>query len=375
MKKSIKYTLAAIVSVILSVNGVAGFNKILSADNYSAKADNENITNKQFLVVNNSEKGDEAKSSSVNQVVNENTALEKLVSENAIVNQASVKDEGRTNENTSSSSVKKADSTASKGETRTEVKQEVKTEVRNDKPTTPYMNDGNKNSGSVKVAYYNDTDRKMKLGITKDGSTKYFSFNGKGEEESFPLQSGSGEYTINLYLNESGTSYKCIKTWNITVSIKDSNSVYLASSNLVNWESSSSAKSIARELTSNLSSNEAKAKAIYNYVLNNIRYDMNKANSVGSSYVPSLNGVLSSKSGICYDFASLYTGMLRSVGIPAKLIMGTSANASGYHAWSEVYINGSWMTVDTSYDSQAKAAHASYSMYKSSSSYSKEKEY
>ena len=63
---------------------------------------------------------------------------------------------------------------------------------------------------------------------------------------------------------------------------------------------------------------------------------------------------------------SLFAAMLRSVGVPTKLIKGESSNVEGYHAWNEVYINGKWRIVDTSYDSQLKAGGYSISKYKSS---------
>ena len=42
--------------------------------------------------------------------------------------------------------------------------------------------------------------------------------------------------------------------------------------------------------------------------------------------------------------------MLRSQGIPTKLVKGYSDNVDGYHAWNEVYINEEWITIDTTLD-------------------------
>ena len=41
------------------------------------------------------------------------------------------------------------------------------------------------------------------------------------------------------------------------------------------------------------------------------------------------------KKGICFDYAALMTGMLRSLGIPCKMIFGYAGKA--YHAWISVW--------------------------------------
>jgi len=34
--------------------------------------------------------------------------------------------------------------------------------------------------------------------------------------------------------------------------------------------------------------------------------------------------------------------MLRSVGVPAKMVKGYTTNFKEYHAWNEVYVNDKW---------------------------------
>ena len=45
---------------------------------------------------------------------------------------------------------------------------------------------------------------------------------------------------------------------------------------------------------------------------------------------------MSTGKGICFDYASLMTAMLRSQGIPTRLEIGYSGEA--YHAWISVYL-------------------------------------
>ena len=67
------------------------------------------------------------------------------------------------------------------------------------------------------------------------------------------------------------------------------------------------------------------------------------------SYVPDLDRLLSSKSGICFDYASLMTAMLRSLGIPAKLIFGYTGQ--NYHSWLNIYTTETgWINAMISFD-------------------------
>ncbi len=43
--------------------------------------------------------------------------------------------------------------------------------------------------------------------------------------------------------------------------------------------------------------------------------------------------------------------MLRSIDIPTKLVMGYKNDIEKYHAWNEVYLDGKWINLDTTYDS------------------------
>jgi transglutaminase-like putative cysteine protease len=63
-----------------------------------------------------------------------------------------------------------------------------------------------------------------------------------------------------------------------------------------------------------------------------------------------------SKRGNCTDFHSLFIGMMRSSGIPARFEIGfplpdgkTEGDIGGYHCWAEFYLAGiGWVPVDAS---------------------------
>jgi transglutaminase-like putative cysteine protease len=67
--------------------------------------------------------------------------------------------------------------------------------------------------------------------------------------------------------------------------------------------------------------------------------------------------------------------LLRESGIPAKLVMGYKKGMDVYHAWNEVYLNGDWVTVDTTLDAVFYQSNQPYTFAKDASQYKAEKVY
>ncbi|MCL1918533.1 MAG: transglutaminase-like domain-containing protein [Peptococcaceae bacterium] len=120
----------------------------------------------------------------------------------------------------------------------------------------------------------------------------------------------------------------------------------------------------ARTITSGTFSDYDKAKAIHDWVSQNIWYDYDEFYN-GIYNNKSALETLTSRTGVCIDYASLTAALFRAVDIPAKLVTGYVLDASaqevwtqdliagnkGNHVWNEVYIDGRWLIMDTSYDS------------------------
>ncbi len=230
----------------------------------------------------------------------------------------------------------------------------------------------NANDSTVEVNY-NTTDYSLfKVGITKGSNTYYYSLT--SSEEVYPLQMGNGMYSVTLYKNISGNSYKSVTSKQINLSCSV-NSVFLTSSQNIKWDSDSMAVKFAENLTENLVTDEDKFNVIYDYVVTNINYDYRKAYNIKPGYIPTPDEVLLDGKGICYDYSSLLAVMLRSQDIPTKLVMGSSTHTSAYHAWNEVFINGEWSTVDTTFDASLYQPNSLNSFAKDSSDYDAQKFY
>lgn len=213
-----------------------------------------------------------------------------------------------------------------------------------------WLNKDNLGRGVIGVHYKADSGKNLKLQITKDGLSYTYDLAKDGTEEFFPLQSGNGSYKIAVMENTGGNKYKNVYSSAFNMELKDGSAVYLNSIQNINWSQAGKTVQKAKQLTAGLVNNTAKVQAIYDYITASIVYDDELAASVKPGYIPELDDVLRVKKGICYDYASLFAAMARSAGIPAKLLMGASDYVDTYHAWNQVYLNGEWVTVDTTVD-------------------------
>lgn len=221
----------------------------------------------------------------------------------------------------------------------------------------------NTKDGYVMIKYSADTDKRLKAQV-KGPSTTYTYNLTATEWDAFPLSDGNGNYQIVVYENISGTKYSSVLALTCQVTLTDEFAPFLHSNQYVDYDAAPNTVAKAAELTTGITDNLKKVEAVYNYVVRNTTYDKQLAASVTSGYLPVLDTVLEKKTGICFDYAALMTGMLRSQGVPCKLVVGYAGSA--YHAWISVYseetgwvdgviyFNGSaWQRMDPTFASSA----------------------
>lgn len=211
---------------------------------------------------------------------------------------------------------------------------------------------------------YTGSNAKVKLRIQKD--TEYtYDINASGNYVTFPLTEGSGSYTIKLFENVSGTTYSQAVSQTIQVSLASDTVPFLYPNQFCNFNANSNVVAVSDSITAGITDPLKKVEAIYNYAVDNITYDNQKAATVQSGYLPNVDSTLSQKTGICFDYAAVMASMLRSQGIPTKLVIGYAGNV--YHAWVSVYIQGqgwidnliyfdgtSWQLMDPTFVSSGK---------------------
>ncbi|WP_458462515.1 transglutaminase-like domain-containing protein [Paenibacillus sp.] len=229
---------------------------------------------------------------------------------------------------------------------------------------------GQLDRGAIVIRYDVKADVKTKLMIAK-GQEKYtYVLSPDKQQEVFPLQMGNGDYMVTMLEQVSGTKYKIVQEKAVALQLKNGSKVFLNSVQNIDWSELDKAAQLAKKLTRSAQSNEEKVQAVYEYIVGTIRYDKALASSELTDYLPDINRTMAGKKGMCYDYASLFASMLRSIDIPTKLVMGNSEYVDVYHAWNEVYLNGQWVTVDTTVDASWKSNGAKFKMIKDASRYS-----
>lgn len=214
--------------------------------------------------------------------------------------------------------------------------------IKNDKATID-LTDTPK-TGSVVIKYNSNYDNRLKVQIIKDDVTYNYDLKSDGSSEIFPLQLGDGEYTIRVMAMQPNSKYAVALTTKYTLKLDSAYAPFLNPNQYVNYNSDSKTVAKANELVKDCKTDLEKVQKVYSYIVANVVYDTPKAQTVTSGYLPVVDEILKTNKGICFDYASLLAAMLRSLGIPTKLVIGwvtaDPKNPSNklYHAWNEFYI-------------------------------------
>jgi hypothetical protein len=111
----------------------------------------------------------------------------------------------------------------------------------------------------------------------------------------------------------------------------------------------------AKQVTAKAETDEAKARALYNWVGTRITYDWDKANTYEQKRIwheQKPEETFETRKGVCIDYSRLYAVMARSVGLDVKVVTGLGYDGQGgygSHAWNEVYLSGKYVPLDTTW--------------------------
>lgn len=186
---------------------------------------------------------------------------------------------------------------------------------------------------------------RLKFQVIKDGVEYSYDMTNDGSPNFYPMNMGNGYYTFNIMQNTRDNMYVTHSSTGASVALENEFEPFLRPNYFCNYSAASQCVAQASSITEGSANQGEALSKVYNWVVGNVRYDTAKAASVGSGYVPNPDVTLTEKTGICFDYASLMAAMLRSQGIPCKIITGYVSDGKIYHAWNEVYINGRWKTM------------------------------
>ena len=166
-----------------------------------------------------------------------------------------------------------------------------------------------------------------------------------------PLTKGNVTYCVRIMQKNASTGkYAEKNAVVVTPNIANDRQPFKIPNVYVYYMKSSTAVNLSYKLCDGLTSDEAKVKAIYDYITKNIKYDYNFAKTATAGYMDS-ERCLRNKMGICGDYSVLFATMCRAQGIPCVVVEGyVTADGQVYHAWNQVYYNKEWHFYDTTFD-------------------------
>ncbi len=104
-------------------------------------------------------------------------------------------------------------------------------------------------------------------------------------------------------------------------------------------------------------SDEEKALALHDYIVNNTTYDDVEDGVADDSYTS--YSVLMKNFGVCQGYALAYNLLLGHVGIEAKYVSSEEMN----HGWSMIKLDGKWYHVDTTWDDPSNVEIVSHDYF------------
>ena len=197
------------------------------------------------------------------------------------------------------------------------------------------------------VAVSANSGSRLKFQVIKGEDTYNYDLASDGTPSIFPLQCGNGTYQFKVMENITESKYAELYSITEEVSLSDEFQPFLRPSDYVDYSKDSDCVKMASEFSAKAGSAMDVVASVYDYICDKVTYDTDKARSVQSGYLPEPDETLETGKGICFDYASLAAAMLRSQGIPTKVIFGYVAPDNLYHAWNMFYTKETgWVTVD-----------------------------
>jgi protein-disulfide isomerase-like protein with CxxC motif len=198
-------------------------------------------------------------------------------------------------------------------------------------------------------------ERNIKILVKKEKSRHWHSVDVKGNRFSKEiwLTSGKGKYSIAVMIKEEDEKYSYGPEFDVVNAIEINK--FLVPAEHID-SNSKEIIDIAQKIIKNSVTDIEKARAIYDWVVGNIKYDYKKySNHLKNNFNNEYGALvaLNTRKGVCYDFATLTAAVGRSAGLQFKVVEGEGmlGKSKGLHAWNEVFSSeeNRWIELDTTF--------------------------
>ena len=196
------------------------------------------------------------------------------------------------------------------------------------------------------VAVSATSKSRLKFQVICGDVTYNYDMASDGTPSIFPLQSGSGAYRFRVMENVSESRYAELYSAGCDVMLENDFAPFLRTNDYVPYDKNAKCVTKAKEISSGAADAVGVVAGVYEFVCATVTYDREKASTVQAGYLPEPDETMKTGKGICFDYASLAAAMLRSQGIPTKMVFGYVSPNDLYHAWNMFYTEETgWVTV------------------------------
>lgn len=190
-----------------------------------------------------------------------------------------------------------------------------------------------------------DEDKKVRFKIVKDGKEIICVMHPNDEYE-FTFPYGPGEYELTLFENTHDTWYRRVEQDAYTLSEDEWMSSVTSSSDY--YDMVPGLNLVVNRLWRNDGTIMENARAVFDWICRNVRYDYDRMKDVQVGYLPDIAHALYDGKGVCLDYACLFASMLRSKGVPCQAVVGYY-DGDTCHAWARFECDGTWYDVDPTF--------------------------
>ena len=190
------------------------------------------------------------------------------------------------------------------------------------------------------------SDKKIKVQVFKDDEVYTYDLV-IGKDQIYPFQLGDGTYTIKVMKNIADTKYSELYVTSVDVTLNNEFEPFLRPNQYADYTTESDCVKKADELAAEAADANEFITNVFDFVCKTVKYDKQKAATIQPGYIPVPDETMNTGEGICIDYASLAAAMLRSHGIPTKIIFGYVGDSGDlYHAWNMYYTEETgWVAV------------------------------
>ena len=166
--------------------------------------------------------------------------------------------------------------------------------------SSPMILDVSNISQGYFIAQSDSSDLTCSLQIISPSGALYSYFIAPGESATVTFTEGSGDYTITGYQQVQGDQYAALYSETVTVQLENDFLPFLYPNQYVNFTPDSKASQLALSLIDEDTVDVDALQQIYDYVVSNLTYDYEKADTVTTGYLPDVDETLKTGTGICF---------------------------------------------------------------------------